>query len=108
MSFNPNHTKPDHEVVFSRKRSETHHPLLMINNVSFKAVPFHKHIGLILDSKLNFSEHVIIALSKVNKMMALLQKFQNTLPQYSLLTIHKTFERPHLEYGDVVYDKVFN
>ena len=22
--------------------------------------------------------------------------------------IHKTFERPHLDYGDVVYDKVFN
>ena len=49
MNFNPNHTKPDHEVVFSRKRSETHRPSLVINNVSFKAVPFHKHIGLILD-----------------------------------------------------------
>ena len=30
MSFNPDYTKPAHEVVFSRKRIETCHPLLMI------------------------------------------------------------------------------
>ena len=30
MNFNPDYTKPAREVVFSRKGSETHHPLLMI------------------------------------------------------------------------------
>ena len=38
----------------------------------------------------------------------MLRKFQLILPRYSLLTIYKTFIRPHLDYGDVVYDKVFN
>ena len=33
MSFNPDYTKPTHEVVFSRKRSETHHPLMFLLNV---------------------------------------------------------------------------
>ena len=32
MSFNRDHTKPAHQVVFSRKRRENHHSLLMINN----------------------------------------------------------------------------
>ena len=45
MSFNADHTKPGHEVVFSRKRSETHHPLLMLN-VSVRHVPFRKFLGL--------------------------------------------------------------
>ena len=32
-----------------------------------------------------------------------LQKLQFTLPRTSLLTIYKSFIRPHLDYGDVVY-----
>ena len=108
MSFNLDHTKPDHEVVFICKRSETHHPLLMIDNDPIKRVRFHKHVGLILDLKLDFNECIITVLSKINKMMALLKKFQNILPRYSFLTIKKTFERSHLDYGDIVYDKVFN
>ena len=45
----------------------------MINNVSVKHVPFHKHLGLILDSKLDFNEHINNVLSKVNEIMALLR-----------------------------------
>ena len=61
-----------------------------------------------LDSKLDFNEHINTVLSKVNKMIALLRKFQHILPRHSLLIIYKTFIRPHLDYGDVVYDQVFN
>ena len=38
------------------------------------------------------------------KGIGLLQKLQSILPQTSLLTIYKLFIRPHLDYGDVVYD----
>ena len=107
-SFNPDYTKPAHEVVFSCKRSEAHYHFLMINNVPVKRAPFHKLLGVTLDSNLNFNEHINTVLSKVNKIIALLQKFQHILPQKFLLTIYKTFVRPHLDYGDVVYDKVFN
>ena len=108
MSFNPDYTKPAHKVVFSRKRIETHHPLLMINSVPVKSVPFHEHLELILDSKFNFNEHIYTLLSKVNKMIPLFQKFQHILPRHSLLTIYKTFIRPHLDYGYVIYDNAFN
>ena len=49
MCFNPDYTKPVHVIVFSCKRSGTHHPLLMVNNVPAKRVPIHKHLGLIVD-----------------------------------------------------------
>ena len=39
-------------------------------------------------------------------MIALLQKFQHILPRHSLLTMYKTFVRPHLDCGDVIYDRV--
>ena len=104
MSFNSDHTEPVHEVVFSRKRSETRHPGFVINNAPVGHVPFQKHLGLMLDSKLDFNKRINTVLAKVNKMIALL----NVLPRHSLLTINKTFLRPHLDYSDVVYDKVFN
>ena len=30
------------------------------------------------------------------------------LPRTSLITTHKSFARPHLDYGDVIYDQTFN
>ena len=107
MSFNFDYTKPADEVVFSHKRIETHLLLLMINDVPAERVPFHKLLGLILDSKLDFNKHINTMLSIVNKMIALLRKFQHILPRHTLLTVYKTFTKPPLDYGDVIYDKVF-
>ena len=41
-------------------------------------------------------------------MIGLLRKFQLILLRHSLITIYKTFIRPHLDYGDVIYDHAFN
>ena len=40
--------------------------------------------------------------------MRLLWKLQNTLPRPSLLTIYKPFIRPHLDYGDIIYESAYN
>ena len=42
------------------------------------------------------------------KGIGLLRKIQSILPQTSLLTIYKSFIRPHLDYGDAVYDQPLN
>ena len=42
------------------------------------------------------------------KGIRLLRKLQSILPRTSLLTIYKSFIRPHLDYGDVVYDQPSN
>ena len=40
--------------------------------------------------------------------MGLICKFQPIPPRISLLTIYKTFVRPHLGYGDLIYDQNYN
>ena len=42
------------------------------------------------------------------KGIGLLRKLRSILPWTSLLTIYKSFLRPHLDYGDVVYDQPSN
>ena len=53
----------------------------------------------------NFSEHLKKIFQKTNKTIGLLRKLQ-TLPP--LITIYKSFIRPHLGYGDMIYDQTFN
>ena len=108
MSFNPDPSKQAQEVTFSRKIQKTCHPSIYFNNKSVKQVPSQKHLGLILDSKLNFQEHLQNILNKVNKTIGLLRKLQNILPREPLLTIYKSFVRPHPDYGDVIYDQHYN
>ena len=47
-------------------------------------------------------------INKINKTIGLLPKCKNFLPRKSLLTIYKPFIRPHLDYGDIIYDQTYN
>ena len=44
---------------------------------------------------------------KLNKTIGLLCKLHNTLPRLPILTIYKSFIRPHLDYGDIIYDQAY-
>ena len=58
---------------------------------------------MFLDSKLYFDEHIKGAFDSIG----LIHKLRNFLPRPSLLQIYKSFVRPHLDYGDIIYDKTF-
>ena len=55
MSFNPELSKQAVEILFSNRKTKTAHPFfngIISNNINND----HKHLGLILDSKLSFSK----------------------------------------------------
>ena len=41
-------------------------------------------------------------------MIGLIRKLQPVIPRAALLTIYKSFLRPHLDYEDVIYDRTFS
>ena len=63
---------------------------------------------MLLDTKMDFQGHLKSVINKVNKTIGLLRKPHNTLPRLPLLTIYKSFIRPHLDYGDTIYDQSYN
>ena len=93
MSFNPDPNKQAQEVIFSRKLNKPIHPSLNFNNTVVIQSGTHKHLGMILDTKLDFKEHLKDKLSKISKTIGLLRKLQ------------KILTRP---YGDIIYDKTYN
>ena len=72
MSFNPDPSKQAQEVTSSRKLQKISHPSIYFNNNPIEQVSFQKHLGKILDAKLNFQEHIKNFLTKVNKIIGLL------------------------------------
>ena len=43
------------------------HPIISLNNIQVEKVPYQKHLGILLDEKLNFKQHVDSAILKMNK-----------------------------------------
>ena len=108
MSFNPDSSKQAQEIIFSRKTKKISHPSLRFNNSIVSQTPYQKQLGIFLDARLTFEEHLKVITTKVNKSIGLLRKLQKTLPRPVLMTMYKTFVRPHLDYGDIIYDEAYN
>ena len=105
--FNPDITKQAQEVIFSRKNIKKDHPIVYFNEAPVAPVDkqCQKHLGMHLDEKLNFNIHINEKIAEANKGIGLIHKLAHILPRKSLIT---TFVRPHLDYGDIIYDQPNN
>ena len=76
MSFNPDRTKQAQKIIFSRKKNATTHPTLFFNNSEIKLSLNQNHLGLTLDSKLSFNEHINDKIHQANKGVGLPRKLK--------------------------------
>ena len=106
-----------HCRIYVTKRPHPHPwatpKMLILNRVKFNEriitkCNYQKHLVIILDSNLNFNTHIHKKIKKCNKLIGLMKRLSVNLPQNALLTINKSFIRPHLDYGDILYDKPNN
>ena len=74
MSFNPDPKKQVQEVIFSWKSKATSHPPLVFNNNNVMQAASHKHLGIILDTRLSFEKNLEAVLCKINKTIGLIRK----------------------------------
>ena len=95
VKFIPDHIKQAQERIFNRKKTIYIHPVVYFNNTPVNSTETHKHLGMILDSKLSYNNHLQSKFGRVNKTIGLLRKFQPNVPNTSLVTIYKSFIRPH-------------
>ena len=108
MSFNPDKSKQAQEVVFSFKTQRIIHRPAIFNNIPVVHSSWEKHLDTYVDEKLNFSNYFKEKISKANKGIGILRKLYNVLPRTSLITINKSFIRPHLDYGVIIFDQPEN
>ena len=94
--------------LFSREIQNRNYPPLIFNNNCVEEAAFQNRLGLILDSRPNFKEHLDNVVKALNKTGILIQKLQGYLPRPPLNNIYKSFIRLHFDYGDIIYDQENN
>ena len=97
MSFIPDPSKQAKEIVCSKKRYTTQLPVLMFNNNVISSTDSHKHLGMILDSKLSFIKHLKEKISIANKGIGIIRRLYNFLPRFTRINTYKVYVRPHLD-----------
>ena len=102
MQFNCDKTE---EVIFSVRRSKIEHPTLNLGSDDVKRTDEHKHLGLILDSQLNFKSHIRQAISKARRGIGMIKYLSKYVSRDVLDQIYKLYVRPRLDYGDIIYHR---
>ena len=102
MHFNSEKTE---EVIFSTKRVKPWHPPLILGNDLVTRKSEHKHLGMILDTKLNFQSHVREAICKARRGIGIIRYLSKYVSRDVLDQPYKLYVRPHLDYGDIIYHK---
>ena len=65
---------------------------------------YQSHLG-VFSLILNLTLVFILNIKRCNKITGLLRRLSVCLPRKALLTIYKSFIIPHINYGNILYDK---
>ena len=104
MVFNPDMSKQAVEVIFSNKSIPGEYPELIFNGIPVKRDSYTTHLGLILDSKLNFEKHIEAKITKANSGLGLMKCIKKWVTRATLEQIYKLYVRPHMDYADILYN----
>ena len=88
----------------SKKSNNDKYLPLTFNNAKVVTYSIHKHLELLLDKRLSFDEHIQSKMNTYYKMIGIIKKLSVNIPRDTLLRIYKSFIRPHLDCGDIIYD----
>ena len=78
-----------------------------IHNIALEESKSAKYLGVTIDNTLSWKEHYTATAKKANKVLAFLRRNLYNCPENIKEKCFKTFVRPILEYGSVVWDPHF-
>ena len=79
------------------------HTAVIINGISLERVSCTKFLGVFIDHKLTWKEHILYLKNKVSKCIAILCKVSKVLSKKVKMQLYKTFIQPHFMYCNIVW-----
>ena len=101
ISFNQDPNKQAQGVYFSIINNKGDFQKLSYNRSNIEACSSQKHVGLIMNDKMNFHVRIQNKISRCNKIIRIVKRLSAILPRDVLLTLYKMFIRLHLDYADI-------
>ena len=99
VTFNPQKTKS----LYVSLKNNLNPPRLIFDGHYLDNIDSHKHLGLELNSKLTWKNHIDSITSTADKKLNLLTHLKHTLDRQTLLIMYQSFIRPSLEYGNIIW-----
>ena len=96
LSLNISKTKC---MIFSKSNRPFYKPNLKIYDTPIEYVNSFSFLGIILDNKLNWKNHINNVAKKITKAICILTKLKHYLPRRCLKTIYDSLICSHLNYG---------
>ena len=101
LSLNVKKTK---SVIFNRKQKQIAEITLSINGEDIENVEHFNFLSIILDENLSWKNHINMLSNKVSKVIGVMYKLKNVLPEYILLILYNSLISSHLNYGLFVWE----
>ena len=75
--------------------------------LKLKVTNAEKDLGIVVDPRLSFKDHVSQACAKANKILGIVRRSFDYLTNKMFVQLYKSLVRPHLEYNHCVWDPHF-
>jgi hypothetical protein len=76
---------------------------IVVDGIEIEKVSNCKYLGIVLDNKLKWTEHINLIYKKLIKFISIFYKIRNKLPDKLLKNIYFAFVYPHILYGIEIY-----
>jgi ribonuclease P/MRP protein subunit RPP40 len=100
LSFHPDKC---HVLTTGKFENIRHTHRYTVNNRELEHVFEEKDLGVVMDSDLNFEEHMSLKINKANAIMGMIRRSFTFLDCHLFRKLYITFVRPHLEYAQAVW-----
>ena len=92
-----------HYMIFAPRNKIVFDVKIQINCVSIQRVYCSKFLGVIIDPKLSWKNHIDYTCNKLSKCVGILCKARKKLPQPSLINLYYSFAYPYMIYCNHVW-----
>ena len=91
-------------MVFDRKRKQSVYDInIKIGDKKINEVQQTKFLGIIVDNKLTWNNHISVLTTKIAKSIGILLKCRKYLEERILLNLYYSFIYPYLLYGNLIW-----
>ena len=95
----PLNAKKSYYMVFHRAKLKLDkHAVIKVNGVSLQSTNSFKYLGVIIDHKLNWTQHIAHVKNKVSKGIGIMYRARNYLTKNSLKSLYFSYIYPYLIY----------
>ena len=101
VNFNPTKTV---YMIISNKVNRPIYPNLLLGNTVLTRVSEHSHLGIILNDKMTWDNHIDMITKKAAFRIDALRRIRHLVSRETKETLYKSIVRPVLEYASVIFD----